>query len=323
MEKENTGLPHVAVLMATYNGEKYLRQQVDSILAQKNVKVSLYIRDDHSTDATCNIVREYADRTGMVFLLALKPAQLRVTKNFYSIVKEVDLSGVNYLAYSDQDDIWLPDKLDAAIKALYKSGSHGYASNLLRGDAEGRIVNERSIFKKLIQYLFNNKSAKQTLYDHYFEAASAGCTLVLNKEAALYFQQRVKEIYDLIPSDTSHDWSTYAITRIGGYRWYIDEGSYIIYRQHAENAYGANLGFGGISKLLEWFTSGRYRMHILMIDSLYNNTNKHPDFIETVKNYRQGSIFLRFRMALAVSRYRRKRIHRVMLFILIIFGYCK
>ena len=323
MEKENAGLPHVAVLMATYNGEKYLRQQVDSILAQKNVRVSLYVRDDRSSDHTVAIIHEYSNKTGNIFLLDTKPTQLNVTKNFYSIIKEVDLSDVNYMAYSDQDDIWLPDKMDAAIKALDSSGSHGYASNLLRGDAEGRIPHERSVLKKLLQYLFNSKSARQTLYDHYFEAASAGCTLVLKKEAALYFQQRVKEIYDVIPSDTSHDWSTYAITRIGGFQWYIDEGSYIIYRQHAENAYGANIGFGGISKLLEWFTSGRYRMHILMIYSLYNNTHIHPDFMETVINYRHGCILSRFRMAFAVSRYRRKRVHRAMLFILIMFGYCK
>lgn len=323
MEVSNNGLPKVAVLMATYNGEKFLRQQMDSILSQQNVDISVFVRDDHSTDNTVAIINEYAERTGRVSLLNHKPNQLRVTKNFYSIVKEVDLSSVDFMAYSDQDDIWLPGKMNAAINALEKSGLDGYASNLLRGDSEGKIIRERSLVKRLIQYLFNRKSSKQTPYDHYFEAASAGCTLALKKEAAQYFQKRVQEIYDLIPPDTSHDWSTYAITRIGGFGWYIDECSYIIYRQHAENAYGANIGFGGISKLLEWFTSGRYKMHIVMIDTLYNNTGVHPAFMGAVTNYRQGSILSRFRMALAVSRYRRKRIHRVMLFVLITLGYCK
>jgi rhamnosyltransferase len=323
MEILNSGLPKVAVLMATYNGEKYLRQQMDSILCQTDVDVSVFVRDDHSSDNTVAIIREYAQRTGKIFLLSLKPQQLRVTKNFYSIVKEIDLSSVDFMAYSDQDDIWLPGKMNAAVKALDKNGAGGYASNLLRGDSEGKIIHERSFVKRMIQYLFNRKSSAQTPYDHYFEAASAGCTLVLKKEAAQYFQKRVQEIYDVIPTDTSHDWSTYAITRIGGFRWWIDECSYIIYRQHAENAYGANIGFGGIGKLLEWFTSGRYRMHIVMIDELYNNTGVHPDFMRAVKNYRQDSILSRFRMAVAVSRYRRKWMHRVMLFILITLGYCK
>ena len=320
--KIDSNLPSVAVLMATYNGAKYIRQQMDSILAQQNVDISVFVRDDHSSDETVAIVNDYAQR-GKIFLLSQKPAQLRVTKNFYSIVQEIDLSKVDYMAYSDQDDIWLPNKMDEAIKALTENRSQGYASNLLRGDAEGAITHERFVLKKLFQYLFNRKSSRQTLYDHYFEAASAGCTLVLQKEAALYFQKRVREIYAIIPSDTSHDWSTYAITRLGGFQWYIDERSFIIYRQHTENAYGANIGFGGINKLLEWFTSGRYRMHILMIDNLYNTTGVHPAFMKTVENYRQGSIISRFRMASAVSRYRRKRMHRFMLFVLIIFGYCK
>ncbi|MES2330112.1 MAG: glycosyltransferase [Bacteroidota bacterium] len=323
MEVLSVGLPKVAVLMATYNGEKYLRQQMDSILAQQNVDVSVFVRDDHSSDTTVSIINEYAERTGKVFLLARKPAQLRVTKNFYSIVKEVDLSDADFMAYSDQDDVWLPAKMDAAINALTNSHSDAYASNLLRGDTEGRIMREGTWLKRLIQYLFNRKSSRQTLYDHYFEAASAGCTLVLSKKAAQYFQKRVQEIYDTIPSDTSHDWSTYAITRIGGFKWYIDEHSYIIYRQHAENAYGANIGFGGINKMLEWFTSGRYRMHILMIDNLYNNTGIHPDFMAAVKNYKPGSILSRFRMAFAVHKYRRKWTHRILLFLLIILGYCK
>lgn len=323
MEIENADLPRVAILMATYNGEKYIRQQMDSILAQENVNVSVFVRDDHSSDTTVDVVKEYADRTGKVYLLPSKPAQLRVTKNFYSIVKEIDLSTQDYLAYSDQDDIWFTGKMDAAIKALAISHSDAYASNLLSGDADGKLMQKKSVVTKLIQYVFNRKSTKQTSYDYYFEAASAGCTLVLKKETALYFQKRVQEIYDAIPSDTSHDWSTYAITRIGGFKWFIDERSFIIYRQHAENAYGANLGLGGINKLIEWFTSGRYRMHVVMIDNLYNNTGEHPHFMKAVNEYRQDSILSRFRMAFAVSRYRRKWMHRIMLFILISFGYCK
>ena len=227
------------------------------------------------------------------------------------------------MCYSDQDDIWLPEKIEQAIKGLQNNHAQCYASNLLRADANGNLIQEKSILKRLFNYLLNRKSVKQTAFDHYLESASAGCTLVLQKDAALYFQKRINQIYELLPVDTSHDWSTYAITRLGGFKWFIDQRSFIIYRQHAENAYGANVGIAGISKLLEWFTSGRYRMHILMIEGLFNISNNHPPFIEAVKNYRQGSIISRFRMAYAICRYRRKWIHRIIIFILIIFGYCK
>ena len=316
-------MPHVVVLMATFNGEKHIAEQLDSILGQKAVTVTVYVRDDHSADTTTVIVERYSRQYANVILLSSLPQRMRVTRNFYSIVRDIEMVPFDYMAYADQDDIWLPDKLSAAIYSIKGSGSNCYASNLLRADENGNIIKERSVLKRCISYLFNSKSARQTRYDHYFEAASAGCTLVLDKTATVYFQERVQQIYDQLPGDTSHDWSTYAITRIGGFTWTIDTGSYIIYRQHADNAYGANLGRGGIGKLLEWFTSGRYLMHIRMIDSLYNNTGLHPPFMKAVNGYKRSSLLSRIRLALAVSGYRRKLIHRVLLFGLIVMGYLK
>ena len=83
MQNQFQPLPHIAILMATYNGEKYLKEQIDSILAQKNVQVSLFVRDDNSVDQTRSIIEEYAATTGKVFLLPTKPLQLNVTKNFF------------------------------------------------------------------------------------------------------------------------------------------------------------------------------------------------------------------------------------------------
>lgn len=323
MTDEKIVVPKVAVLMATYNGERYLREQIESVLQQKNVAVSLYVRDDNSTDTTVQIINEYVASTGKVFLLENKPGQLNVTKNFLSIVAELDLNNIDYISYCDQDDIWLDNKLDEAVKMINNKQVNCYASNLLRGDANGKIIQRSSVLAKLTNYLFNHKSNKQLRFDHYFEAASAGCTLVLHKDAAAYFHKRVNAIYNQIPVNASHDWSTYAITRIGGYQWYIDNRSYIIYRQHSANAYGVNNGMKGVSKLLDLFKSGWYRKHILMIEDLYNNTDVHPDFIATIRNHNNASIMSRFRVATAVCRYRRKPIHRFMLFVLIMTGYFK
>lgn len=309
--------------MATYNGEKYLQEQVDSILAQKNVQVSLFVRDDHSTDNTRSIINEYQRSTGKVFLLDQKPIQLNVTKNFFSIVREIDLTHIDYIAYSDQDDIWLDNKMDAAIIAINKNKVSCYASNLLRGNEDGKIIKYFSFFSRLTNYLLNFKSNNQSHWDHYLEAASAGCTLVLNKEAADYFQQRLNTIYDEIPGNASHDWSTYALTRIGGFKWYVDSNAFIIYRQHSNNAYGTNNGIKGVSKLVGLIVSGWYRKHILMIDELYNNTSSHPSFMNTLRNYNRSSLTSRFKLAFTISGYRRKVIHRILLFGLIVFGYCK
>ena len=323
IEIKKAGLPKVTVLMATWNGENFLTQQLDSVLQQKAVDVSLYVRDDRSTDETVAIIKKYANETGKVFLLDTVPVQLKAAKNFMSLVRDVDLSQTDYIAYCDQDDIWLPDKLNAAISAISEHKVDCYASNLLMGDAEAKLVTEKSLLSRLLSYIFNYKVNTQKPYDFYFEAASAGCTLVLNKVAALYLQKMLTELFDRIPENASHDWSTYAITRLNGFNWYIDNKSYIIYRQHAENAYGANLGWQAVSKLVDLFKSGWYRRHIIMIDELYNRSHTHPPFINMVKEYQHSSIISRFRMAFAVSRYRRKWVHRVMLFLLIIFGYCR
>lgn len=316
-------LPKVAVLLATYNGEKFLRQQLDSLFAQEKVDMYVFVRDDHSTDATVAIIEEYAQRTAKIFLMSDVPYQLYAAKNFMSLVRDVDLSAMDYTCYCDQDDTWLPQKLNAAIQKIKEENVSCYASNLLMGDADGNLVQHRSVIQRISSYVFNYKKNTKMKYDFYFEAASAGCTLVLNREAALYLQRIITELFDRIPVRASHDWSTYAITRLGGFEWYIDHRSFIIYRQHAENAYGANIGRKAVDKLLELFTSGWYRRHIIMIDELYNRTGSHPPFIDAVKNYNHNSVISRWKMASAIAGHRRKWIHRVMLFMLVMGGYCK
>jgi rhamnosyltransferase len=323
MSNSRISVPNVAVLMATYNGERFLAEQIESIMGQESVNVSLFIRDDRSSDATIAVIKEFQKKYDRIFLLDTLTDRLRVTKNFYSILRDTDLGDIDYIAWADQDDIWMKNKMIEAIRAMDRTGTDCYASNLINGDAAGRPVFRRSLLARMLNYLFNHKTNSQTLYDHYFEAASAGCTLVLGKKAALYFQNRVRQIYHLIPTDASHDWSTYAITRLGKFTWFIDRDSFIIYRQHGENAYGANGGMQGMRKLLDLFRSGWYRKHILMVEELYNEGNIHPAFIEVIRKYRSSSLLSRFKLAFAIARYRRKYFHRVLLFVLIIFGQFK
>lgn len=323
MSNLRTSLPNVAVLMATYNGERFLAEQIESIMGQESVSVHLFIRDDHSADGTVAIIKEFQKTDNRIFLLDRLTDRLRVTKNFYSILRDTDLAAMDYIAWADQDDIWMKNKLAEAIRSMDKTGTDCYASNLIDGDATGRPILRRSAVSQLANYLFNHKTNSQTPYDHYLEAASAGCTLVLGKNAALYFQNRVREIYDHIPVDASHDWSTYAITRLGNFTWVIDTRSFIIYRQHGENAYGANGGMQAVRKLLDLFRSGWYRKHILMVEDLYNEGEIHPSFIDVIRKYRSSSILSRFKVGFAIARYRRKYFHRVLLFVLIISGQFK
>lgn len=108
----NKNIPTVSVLLSTYNGQKYLQELVDSILAQENVYVRLQVRDDGSTDDTIKILKSYNDPRIIVYSgQNLKPA-----KSFLSLLRDSEDS--DYYAYCDQDDYWYPNKLTTAINSL-------------------------------------------------------------------------------------------------------------------------------------------------------------------------------------------------------------
>lgn len=103
----------ITVLMSSYNGERYIREQIDSILHQQEVNIKLFVRDDGSTDGTLQILQEYQEAGLLNFYTGknLKPA-----RSFMQLLK--DAPQADYYAFSDQDDYWKPTKLNQAIKRL-------------------------------------------------------------------------------------------------------------------------------------------------------------------------------------------------------------
>ena len=107
----------IDILMATYNGEKYLREQIDSILEQSYTEFRLLISDDCSTDDTRNILNEYVkkDRRVIVFL---QNKNIGAVKNFQYLMEKVES---DYFMFSDQDDIWQKDKIRKSIHKIEES----------------------------------------------------------------------------------------------------------------------------------------------------------------------------------------------------------
>lgn len=101
----------VQVVMSTYNGEKYLKEQIDSILSQEGVDVRLYIRDDGSSDRTTDILASYQEHKNVKIE---KGNNLGFAKSFLTALDECDEA--DYYAFSDQDDVWEKDKLSTAIE---------------------------------------------------------------------------------------------------------------------------------------------------------------------------------------------------------------
>lgn len=133
---DTTKLPTVLVMMATYNGERYVAEQIESILTQEGVDVTLQISDDGSTDATCEICESYAARFENV-RFRCNAANKGLAKNFMDMVYEANPSDYDFFAFSDQDDFWLPEKLERAIVAIDASGDGPrlYYSDVCNTDA--------------------------------------------------------------------------------------------------------------------------------------------------------------------------------------------
>lgn len=217
------------MLLATYNGGKWVGSQVESIKAQQGVDVSLIVSDDSSSDYTVAIVSALLGPRDK--LLPKGPRMGSAARNFFRLLRQIDPRDYDYVALADQDDIWVEDKLARGIAALISRQADGYSSSIEALWPNGT----RTVIRK---------DFPQKRWDHLFESPGPGCSFILNQAlavalcAALRVEQRSREetIGDC------HDWFIYAFARANGYRWFIDSYCGLHYRQHATNAMGAHIG---------------------------------------------------------------------------------
>lgn len=161
-------------MMATYNGQDFLMDQIQSILKQKNVDVTLRICDDCSTDGTFKLEQDLAAKYPNI-IPTQNQKNLGVSDNFLQMLFEAEADGYDYYAFSDQDDVWLPRKLSAAVTQLQAapSNNHGrlYFSDLMNVD-----VNLKPIGRVLTSFNFD----KLTLGTPLMMSWSHGCTMVFD-----------------------------------------------------------------------------------------------------------------------------------------------
>ena len=241
----------VCVLLAAYNGELYIEQQLDSILAQKDISVELFISLDLSTDRTLDILKRYELENSNVTLLPYGNRFGAAAPNFYRLISDVLFSNFDYIAFADQDDIWDPFKLSSAVDELIESGSEGLSSDVIAFWEDGT--------SKLIK-----KSEPQVEYDHFFESPGPGCTFVVKSYVASLFKRRI-ENFKLLGSLDYHDWLFYAFVRGEGFKWQISKKALMQYRQHSSNQIGANSGLSSLVYRIKLISSGWYREQISLV----------------------------------------------------------
>lgn len=221
--------PKIAVLLAAYNGMQWIEEQLVSILNQSAVDVTIHISIDPSTDGTEAWCMAFAAQHPAVTVLAEAGRFGGASRNFFRLVRDVDFGGYDFIAFSDQDDVWHPDKLRRATEFLKSPGVDAYSSNVTAFWPDGRA-------------LFLDKAQPQVTWDFLFEAAGPGCTYVLSKTLIGSLKASMLANWEPLQSVSLHDWYFYAFARSHGYRWHIDRMSSMEYRQHEHNQVGANTG---------------------------------------------------------------------------------
>jgi len=295
----------VLVFLAVYNGAKYLKDQIISIINQENVSVSILIRDDGSSDESLKLCYEAVSEHNNVNIICDNESTGTPAGCFYKLITSVNnVSEFDYYAFADQDDIWCSNKLHAAINKLDASYD-GYSSNLIAFDSQkGRawIV---------------NKTAVQTNIDYYFQGASAGCTYVINRNGFEIINKFIKGMNFNRLKALSHDWLIYAVLRSENLRWVHDDGAFIFYRQHPNNSYGDKKGFELLLMKYALFRNGWYRRHILEMLDILRPNEKSRQIAKFLSVY---NIFQRlFNIKFALG-FRRKKIESIFLYFMILIG---
>lgn len=261
----------VTVVLATYNGEKYLREQLDSILRQKGVSVKILVRDDGSKDGTKSILDEYQNKN----LLAWYTGEhLNVQKGYLDLLKHAPRS--DYYAFCDQDDVWDDDKLLYAVTELDELPSDKPAMY---------YCGQRLVDENLKLLSVHKIDADRSPHANFMISNVAGCTAVFN-------QKLIDAVNSALPNFIlMHDSWLFKICLALGGSYYADSAAHINYRQHGNNVAGLNGGVKGkirqVKRYLNVFEIQKQCQNLLQC---YGDrmTSEYKELTEEICNYDQS-----------------------------------
>jgi hypothetical protein len=227
--------PLVEVLMSTYNGERFVAEQVDSILRQTYQPLRLLVRDDGSADQTLDILRHYDDSR----VLVRAGSNLGLPDAFFRIMDDSS-DDAEFWSLADQDDVWEPNKIERAVAALEPLG-----------DEPSLFCGRVLVVDEGLKPLYPHELPKRgpSFANALVQNIALGCTIVINRAA----RDLLRETW---PREcVMHDAWMYLVLAGAG-RVLYDEECLVLYRQHARNAVG--MGRGPLSRM-----TGRVRRQLL------------------------------------------------------------
>ena len=218
----------VAIVMSTYNGEKFIEEQLDSILNQTYKNIEIIVRDDGSKDNTVNIVKEYQKKYNNIKLY--EGENLGFVKSFFELLK---LEEADYYAYADQDDVWYENKIELAVNSLNKLDDT--KPNMAFGNSD--------YYDENMKFLSSGpKNKKYSFLNSLFACVTQGMTMTVNKKT------RDMIIESMPKTCFFHDWWTYILC-VGLGNVAYDNETVVKYRRRKQNATSEGQGY---IRLLVW-----------------------------------------------------------------------
>lgn len=247
--------------MSTYNGERYLIEQIDSILAQERVDVHLLVRDDGSKDRTCEILDKYV--LSHPNIEVVKAENVGFIKSFSKLIEMAQNTRIqaDYFAFSDQDDVWMPHKLKMASDSLSHMDQEKpllFSSNSMYVD---ETLNPIGLFHK--EELYRTKE-NVMIYP-----TEQGCSMVFNRKAVELYNHHH-------PTVSWHDRWMCLICNFMGEMVYCNE-SLFYYRIHSSNTLSGKRSFLKVysDDIKEFFTTPS--VNYPMIIEFYNSFQNYLD----------------------------------------------
>ena len=290
----------VAILLSTFNGEKFIKDQLISLRNQKKVKIKVFIIDDGSTDNTLQIIKKF-NITKRIY----KTKNFRnPVKNFLYLIDKVPKS-FDFYCFADQDDVWLPFKLFYSISQIKKYKADICGGRTIYTDANLKVTGKSQVFKK-----------KPSIENSLVQSIAGGNTLLWSKK----LNNVLKKIKNKNPA--SHDWYIYQIATLLNYKFIYIKKPLIYYRQHSNNVIGSNVGFFNTLKRIYWGFAGRYKkwhdmnkIHLGFVLNYFSVNHKNYKIVRNFYFYRNLSLKIRLKKILCELKiYRQTPIGNLMLF---------
>ena len=216
---------HVVILLALYNGAAFLGEQLASLEAQTHRNWSLLVSDDGSTDAGLGVLESFARAHPHRRITLLDGPRSGFAQNFLALVRVVDRAAP-FVAFCDQDDVWMPDKLARSVAGLGgQAGPALYCGRTVVCGADLRAAGQSPLFQSPPD--FRNALV---------QSIAGGNTMLLNRRALGLLKSSGRSAVDIV----SHDWWAYQIVSGAGGNVVYDPVPLVRYRQHSGNLVGAN-----------------------------------------------------------------------------------